>query len=110
MGCCAVQGDIQSLMDSKHLIASDVCVIVPVFHDSPVGSVSQTRNVEPLVIRLPCPVSYASTKAIPYKYDVTIIENGVEVPLVSSATADNVAGEITALISGKVRPPFRPVY
>lgn len=85
MGCCVVQGDIQSLMDSRHLIASDVCVIVPVFHDSPAGSVSQKRNVEPLLIRLPGPVSYASTKAIPYKYDATMIENGVEVPLVSPA-------------------------
>jgi hypothetical protein len=87
-----LQGDIQSLMDSKHLIVSDVCVIVPVFHDSPVGGVSQARNVEPLVIMLPGPVSYASTKAIPYKYDATMIENGVEVPLVSPATVDNVAG------------------
>jgi hypothetical protein len=68
--------------------------------------VPQPRNVEPLVIKLPGPVSYASTKAIPYKYDATMIENGVEVPLVSPATVDNVAGEITALRSGKVRPPL----
>ena len=27
MGCCVVQDDIQSLMNDKHLIASDVCVI-----------------------------------------------------------------------------------
>jgi hypothetical protein len=106
MGCCVVRDDIQSLMDDKHLIASDVCVIVPVFHDSPAKSASQTRNVEPLVIRLPGPVSYASTKAIPYKYDATMIENGVEVPLVSPATVDNIAGEITALRSGKVRSPL----
>jgi hypothetical protein len=101
-----VQDDIQSLMDNKNLIASDVCVIVPVFHDSPTGGVPQVRDVEPLVIRLPGPVSYASTKAIPYKYDATMIENGVEVPLVSPATVDNVVGEITALRSGKVRPPL----
>jgi hypothetical protein len=106
MGCCVVQGDIQSLMDSKHLIASDVCVIVPVFHDSPTRSVSQKREFEPLVIRLPGPVSYASTKAIPYKYDATMIENGVEVPLISPATFDNVAGEVTTLRSGRVRPPL----
>jgi hypothetical protein len=106
MGCCVVQDDIQSLMDDKYLIVSDVCVIVPVFHDSPIEGVSQTRNVEPLVIRLPGPVSYASTKAIPYKYNATMIENGVEVPLVSPATVDNVASEITALRSGKVRPPL----
>lgn len=44
-------------MDDKHLIASDVCVIVPVFHDSPAERTPQIRNVEPLVIRLPGPVS-----------------------------------------------------
>jgi hypothetical protein len=93
MGCCVVQDDIQSLMDDKHLIVSDVCVIVPVFHDSPVEVAPQTKNVQPLVIKLPGPVSYASTKAIPYKYNATMIENGVEVPLVSPATVDNVAGE-----------------
>ena len=103
MGCCVVKDDIQSLMDNKHLIVGDVCVIVPVFHDSPVES---AKNVEPFVIRLPGPVSYTSTKAIPYKYNATMIENGVEVPLVSPATVDNVAGEITTLRSGKVRPPL----
>jgi hypothetical protein len=106
MGCCTVQGDIQSLMDDKHLIASDVCVIVPVFHDSPAESVPQARNVEPLVITLPGPVSYACTKAIPYKYDATMIENGVEVPLVSPATVSNIAEETTTLRSGRVRPPL----
>jgi hypothetical protein len=106
MGCCVVQDDIQSLMDDKHLIASDVCVIVPVFHDSPAENVSQTKNVEPLVIRLPGPVSYASTKAIPYKYDSTMIENGVEVPLVSPATVSNIVEETTTLRSGRVRPPL----
>jgi hypothetical protein len=40
MGCCVVRDDIQSLMDDKYLIASDVCVIVPVFHDSPAKSTS----------------------------------------------------------------------
>jgi hypothetical protein len=29
MGCGVVQDDIQSLMDDKHLIASDVCVMSP---------------------------------------------------------------------------------
>jgi hypothetical protein len=106
MGCCMMQGDIQSLMDNKHLVASDVCMIVPVFHDFPAKSVPQTRKVEPLVIRLPGPVSYASTKAIPYKYDATMIENGVEVPLVSPAAVSNIAEETTTLRSGRVRPPL----
>jgi hypothetical protein len=106
MGCCTVQGDIQSLMDNKHLVASDVCMIVPVFHDLPTKSVPQTRKAEPLVIRLPGPVSYASTKTILYKYDTTVIENGVEVPLVSPAVVSNIAEETTTLRSGRVRPPL----
>jgi hypothetical protein len=59
-----------------------------------------------LVIRLPGPISYASTKAIPYKYDTTMVENGVEVPLVSPATISNIAEETTTLRSGRVRPPL----
>jgi hypothetical protein len=106
MGCCVVQDDIQSLMDNKHLVVSDVCMIVPVFHDPPAKGVPQTREIEPLVIRLLGPVSYASTKAIPYKYDATMIEDGVEVPLVSPAAVGNIAEEITTLRSGKVRPPL----
>ncbi|KEH23247.1 hypothetical protein MTR_7g071883 [Medicago truncatula] len=60
-----------SLMNNNHLTVSDVCVIVPVFHDPPVKSVPSKENVEPLVIRLPGPVPYTSTKAIPYKYNAT---------------------------------------
>jgi hypothetical protein len=106
MGCCVVQDDIQSLMDDKRLIPSDVCVIVLVFIDSPVETGSQTKKVEPLVIRLPGPVSYASTKEILYKYDATMVENGVEVPLVSPATVDNISEATTTLRSGRVRPPL----
>ncbi|KEH34769.1 hypothetical protein MTR_3g069345 [Medicago truncatula] len=62
---------LDSLMNNNHLTVSDVCVIVPVFHDPPVKSVPSKENVEPLVIRLPGPVPYTSTKAIPYKYNAT---------------------------------------
>ncbi|KEH21622.1 hypothetical protein MTR_7g010878 [Medicago truncatula] len=37
-----------SLMNNNHLTISDVCVIVPVFHDPPVKSVPSKENVEPL--------------------------------------------------------------
>ncbi len=85
MGCDVVQNDIQRLMNDNYLTASDVCVIMPVFHDTPVRNTPPKENVEPLVIRLPGPVPYASTKAIPYKYNATMVENGIEVPIVSQA-------------------------
>ncbi|RHN54409.1 putative retrotransposon gag domain, aspartic peptidase domain-containing protein [Medicago truncatula] len=107
LGCYTVQEDIQSLMNDNLLTVSDVCVIVPVFHDPPVKSTPLKKNAEPLVIRLPGPIPYVSDKAVPYKYNATMIENGVEVPLASFATVSNIAeGTSAALRSGKVRPPL----
>jgi len=92
-------------MNDNYLIASDVCVIMPVFHDTPIKGTPPKENVEPLVIRLPGPVPYVSTKAIPYKYNATMIENRIEVPLVSPGVVSNIAEETTTLRSGRVRPP-----
>ncbi|XP_039683824.1 uncharacterized protein [Medicago truncatula] len=100
--------DIQSLMNDNYLTVSDICVIVPVFHDPPARSMPPKGSIEPLVIRLPGPVPYTSTKAIPYKYNATMIENGVEVPLASSTVISNIAEETTTLRSGKVHPPLFP--
>ena len=44
---------------------------------------SRKTAVTPLVIYLPGPVPYKSEKAIPYKYNATMMENGKEVPLPS---------------------------
>ena len=35
----------------------------------------------PLVISLPGPVPYKSDKVVPYKYNATILEDGVEIPI-----------------------------
>ena len=104
MGCDVVRNDIQSLMNDNYLTVSDVCVIMPVFHDTPIRSTPSKENVEPLVIRLPGPVPFVSTKVVPYKYNATMIENGVEVPLVSPAVVSNIAVETTTLRSGRVHP------
>ena len=93
-------------MNDNYLTASDICVIMPVFHDTPIRSTPSKENVEPLVIRLPGPVPFVSTKAVPCKYNATMIENGVEVPLVSPSVVSNIAGETTTLRSGRVRPPL----
>ena len=37
--------------------------------------------ITPLVIILPGPVPYKSDKVVPYKYNATILEDGVEVPI-----------------------------
>ncbi|XP_050895516.1 uncharacterized protein LOC127102154 [Lathyrus oleraceus] len=42
---------------------------------------SQKTSVSPLIISFPGPVPYKSDKAIPYKYDATMIEDRVDVPL-----------------------------
>ena len=44
---------------------------------------NQKSPVTPMVICLPGPVPYQSEKAIPYKYNATMIDNGKEVPLPS---------------------------
>ncbi|XP_039687954.1 uncharacterized protein [Medicago truncatula] len=107
LGCRIVQEDIQSLMNDNHLTVSDVCVIVPVFHDVPARSSPMRENVVPLVIRLPGPVPYTSDKAVPYKYNATVVEDGKEVPLASSVVMNNnVEGTTAVLRSGRVRPPL----
>ena len=42
---------------------------------------SQTSPAAPLIICPPGPMPYNSDQAIPYKYNATMIENGVEVPI-----------------------------
>ena len=44
---------------------------------------SRKSSVTSLVICLPGPVPYQSEKAIPYKYNATMMEDGKEVPLPS---------------------------
>ena len=90
-------------MNDNYLTTSDVCMIVPIFHDTPVKNTPVRKDVEPLVIGLPGPVPYTFAKAIPYKYSATMLENRKEVPLVSPSTVGSIA-EVTALRSGKVRP------
>ena len=37
--------------------------------------------VTPLVISFPGPIPYKSDKVVPYKYNATILEDGVEIPI-----------------------------
>ena len=55
--------------------------------------------VAPLVIYLPGSVPYQSEKAIPYKYNATMMENGKEVPLPSVV---NITDMSRVTLSGRI--------
>jgi len=99
-GCMQVQNDVQGLLDKRELMVTrrgrdkDVCVVTPVFKTrEPLvitpNSVKPVRT--PLVICCPGPKPYTSQKAIPYKYECTILEDNKEIPLNTTVHVDNIA-------------------
>lgn len=58
--------------------------------------------VSPLVIRLAGPVSYASDKVVPYKYDATMIKDGQEVPLSIANSVVSINDVVKMTRSGRV--------
>jgi len=110
-GCLQVQDDIQRMMNRRELVVSrkdkSVCVIIPEFNI--LKRLEVTYNgakpaVTPLVICLPGPLSYTSERAIPYKYDATILEDGKEMPLPPLAYMVNIADNNKLLRSGCILP------
>ncbi|XP_039686891.1 uncharacterized protein [Medicago truncatula] len=110
-GCQKVRNDIQGLLDRGELVVErkcdDVCVITPegpleVFYDS------RKSTITPLVICLPGPLPYASEKAIPYKYNATMIEEGREVPIPPLSSVDNIVEDSRVLRNGRVVPIVFP--
>jgi len=108
-----VQNDIQGLLDRKELIVTredkgkSVSVVTPVFKTQEwlvVTPNSAKPAVTPLVIFLPGPKPYVSQKAIPYKYECTILENGKEISLNPLASMDNIAESSQVLRSGRILP------
>ena len=57
--------------------------IVPYFNDFSPFEIEYCSKpvVSPVVILLPGLVPYESDKVVPYKYNATILEDGVEVPV-----------------------------
>ncbi|MCI55139.1 hypothetical protein A2U01_0076389, partial [Trifolium medium] len=47
---------------------------------------------------------YTSNRAVPYKYNATMIENGREVPIPPLPTVVNIAEESRVMRSGRVVP------
>lgn len=110
-GCQKVRNDIQGLLDRGELVVErkcdDVCVITPegpleVFYDS------RKSTITPLVICLPGPLPYASEKAIPYKYNATMIEEGREFPIPPLSSVDNIVEDSRVLRNGRVVPIVFP--
>ncbi|GAU51647.1 hypothetical protein TSUD_414690 [Trifolium subterraneum] len=105
-GCQRVRDDIQGMLDRRELTITykrneddgsgddDVFVITPEFSiPKPVEVTFNSQNsvVTPLVICPPGPIPYTSNKAIPYKYNATMIEDGREVPIPLLPSAVNTA-------------------
>jgi hypothetical protein len=104
-----VQHDIQGLIDSGELVVTkkveDVCVIIPEFHDADRLEMiynSGESTVRPLVIRPPGPMPYTSERAIPYRYEATIVQDGGEVPIPPLLSFVNITDNSRILRSGRV--------
>ncbi|GAU49605.1 hypothetical protein TSUD_407700 [Trifolium subterraneum] len=110
-GCSRVQEDIQRLMDKGELVVTrkseDVCVIVPELNVSDRLEMiynSGEPTVTPLVICLLGPMPYTSLRAVPYRYDATMLQDGVETPIPSLIYVDNIADNSKILRSGRSLP------
>ncbi|GAU50475.1 hypothetical protein TSUD_409600 [Trifolium subterraneum] len=110
-GCSRLQEDIQRLMDKGDLVVTkkseDVCVIVPEFNVSDRLEMiynSGEPTVTPLVICLLGPMPYTSLRAVPYRYDATMLQDGVETPIPPLLSVDNVADNSKILRSGRILP------
>lgn len=110
-GCQKVKYDIQGLLDQGELVVErkceDVCVITPeepleIFYDS------RKSATAPLVIYLPRPLPHVSQKAIPYKYNATIVEDGHEIPIPPLPSVDSIVEDSRVLRNGRVIPTLFP--
>ncbi|GAU49409.1 hypothetical protein TSUD_92550 [Trifolium subterraneum] len=110
-GCSRVQEDIQRLMNKGDLVVTkksdDVSIIVPEFNVSDRLEMiynSGEPTVTPLVICLPGPMPYTSLRAVPYRYDATMLQDGVETPIPPLISVDNIADNSKILRSGRILP------
>lgn len=110
--CPLVGQDIQKLLDARTITVSyprnlenNVNVIIHQFNiPKPLEITFDSRNsmISPLVIYLPGPAPYQSDKAVPYKYQATMIKDRKEVPLPSIPSFINIANVSGVTRSGCV--------
>ena len=67
------------------------------YHSKPV--------ITPLVISLPGHIAYKSDKVVSYKYNATILEDGVEVPIQPMPDVGNIAETSRVTRNGRVFAP-----
>ncbi|XP_050875855.1 uncharacterized protein LOC127079511 [Lathyrus oleraceus] len=87
-GCKLVRADIQNLMDQGVLQVfgpttnKEISVIEPFFNlPEPVEITYQRKNVvhpSPVVVCMPTPFPFESTKVVPYKYYITLVDGVVD--------------------------------
>ena len=87
-GCKVARNDIQNLMNQGVLqisgpaINEEVSVIEPVFNiPEPFEVTYHRRDVvhpSPVVVCMPTPFPFESTKAVPWKYDITVVDGVVD--------------------------------
>ncbi|XP_058770183.1 uncharacterized protein LOC131643835 [Vicia villosa] len=114
-GCLVVRRDLQRLLDQRLITITydrnednDVNVVAPHFNiPKPMEMIYDSQNsaVSPLVIYPSGPIPYTSDKAIPYKYNATMLEEGREVPIPDVPSVDNIAGMSRVTRSGRVFAP-----
>lgn len=83
----------------------EVNVVVPHFHTPEPCEISydnQNSSAMSLVICLPGPMSYAYDKAIPYKYNAIMLDDGKEVLIPSLSSVVNIADVSGVIRSGQV--------
>ncbi|XP_050920197.1 uncharacterized protein LOC127137817 [Lathyrus oleraceus] len=124
-GCQMVRDNIQNLMDKGVLQISsaakneDVLVIEPYFNlPEPVeipyysgGVVPANSKPSPFEICMPTPFPYESTKVVPWKYEITVVDKVVEgsanVKVTEAVNEDvtNIAGMSRMTRSGRIYTP-----
>lgn len=114
-GCMVVKRDIHKLMDEEVIqiqqardLGDDENVIVPIFKTfEPMviqydNSKRSNRSVPPLVIWLEVSAPYTPDKVVPYKYDVTMIKDGQDVPLPTANSVVSIADVVKVTRSSRV--------
>ncbi|XP_050890237.1 uncharacterized protein LOC127095610, partial [Lathyrus oleraceus] len=124
-GCKVVRNDIQSLMNQGVLqisgpaINEEISVIEPVFNiPEPFEVTYHRRDVvhpSPVVVCMPTPFPFESTKAVPWKYGITVVDGVVDGKPeateskkgVENVDADitNIAGTSRMTRSGRIYTP-----
>jgi len=108
-----VKDDIQGLLNRGELVVEkkgdDICAAtseepVEIFFDSRTSAGAGA----PLVICLPGPIPYVSEKAIPNRYNATMIEDGREIPIPPLPSVGNIAEDSRVLRNGRITPAAVP--